>query len=540
MNTRRSALFLTVPLLAARLALAQEPSGAPVTAVDRSCQLPAGADAGHYDLESPWQELAAECNGGDCFNNSETAGLIWCGSDLTLGQAAEAAAPILWYSPDEPLLRSRSKGGLPERYVRECTTDCKSGRTYYYVARKKDGTRPPPTIPGSDTTHYENRRLDLGAVTAQGGTFIVNFIFYYSKDFGVNGHAIDLEGAEFKLRLSPTKPLLYRLNLDSVKAAAHGLNWAANRLKVRRSHWNASRSEASDTLVPLTLLVEEGKHASCPDRNGDGDYTPGFDVNALSNDAWGIRDVFGSGVLTSKWDRAQTKDRREDHRWFPQDRLADGAEAVRRAVYERGRGPAGAWNKHRGYRLEPACIDPNSVRCEPGKQEVFVKNIQETAEADATKRGVTGLSEPEDIDPLRSRVTLWKRINERLPISYRAERGSALAIMVPYQVELPGLHLMAAPRVIVRGGEGPLTTGLALVVSPSLSRWSDWYFAPGWARFGIDNDGFAWEGGLRFRVKPLILHGKLPLLGLRIGMQLQTLRHPRNPRLVIELGSGYL
>lgn len=43
--------------------------------------------------------------------------------------------------------------------------------------------------------------------------------------------------------------------------------------------------------MPLHVLVEEGKHATSPDRNADGLYSPGYDVNRRTPDAWGIRDT---------------------------------------------------------------------------------------------------------------------------------------------------------------------------------------------------------------------------------------------------------
>ena len=46
-----------------------------------------------------------------------------------------------------------------------------------------------------------------------------------------------------------------------------------------------------DKYGKVTLLVEEGKHAVAPDRNADGVYTPGYDVNKRIKDAWGVRDV---------------------------------------------------------------------------------------------------------------------------------------------------------------------------------------------------------------------------------------------------------
>ena len=46
---------------------------------------------------------------------------------------------------------------------------------------------------------------------------------------------------------------------------AHGIAWYTNALNVDKNR---------DTLLPVSILWEEGKHASAPDRNGDGAYTP--------------------------------------------------------------------------------------------------------------------------------------------------------------------------------------------------------------------------------------------------------------------------
>jgi hypothetical protein len=74
---------------------------------------------------------------------------------------------------------------------------------------------------------------------------------------------------------------------------------------------------APDLLLPLTVLVEEGKHASAPDRNGDGAYTPGYDVNFHVSEAWGVRDNFGSGLILPKYAAEATKMRNPRDRVFP-------------------------------------------------------------------------------------------------------------------------------------------------------------------------------------------------------------------------------
>jgi hypothetical protein len=73
----------------------------------------------------------------------------------------------------------------------------------------------------------------------------------------------------------------------------------------------------------VTVLVEEGKHASVPDRNADGVYTPGYDVNLRVNDAWGLRDVFGSAVLLgARYTASMSKPRTSRFRLLPPEDIA--------------------------------------------------------------------------------------------------------------------------------------------------------------------------------------------------------------------------
>jgi hypothetical protein len=118
--------------------------------------------------------------------------------------------------------------------------------------------------------------------------FTVRYYFYYREDIGMNGHVHDLEVAEFEISLARTERGCYQVRMTRVTAFAHGTDWYSNELIIE-----------DDIKVPVVLFVEEGKHATCPDRNADGIYTPGYDVNVRINDAWGVRDVFGSGWLVA-------------------------------------------------------------------------------------------------------------------------------------------------------------------------------------------------------------------------------------------------
>ena len=134
----------------------------------------------------------------------------------------------------------------------------------------------------------------------------IRYFFYYRKDIGVGSHTHDMEVVDLDLRLGDTGGC-HEIRIAAVVGFAHGVAWYQNELHL-----------GLDTRLPLTVLVEEGKHASSPDRNADGLYTPGYDVNRRQNDAWGVRDVMGSGyLLSSGYSSTMTKIRRPDTRAFP-------------------------------------------------------------------------------------------------------------------------------------------------------------------------------------------------------------------------------
>jgi hypothetical protein len=116
--------------------------------------------------------------------------------------------------------------------------------------------------------------------------FVLKFFFYYGEDFGLSPHPHDLEAINVLVELERTDDGCLRIRVTRVEGLAHGVDWYSNILRAER-----------DMVFPIRVLVEEGKHASILDRNADGVYTPGSDVNARVNDAWGLRDVLGSSVL---------------------------------------------------------------------------------------------------------------------------------------------------------------------------------------------------------------------------------------------------
>jgi len=225
---------------------------------------------------------------------------VWCGEAeaLRFKDLATNAAPILWFSPDEPLLRGTRTRRIPQKI--ECARQAldpaeapspHGQATVYYQVRRVLVRGAPAT---ATEAAFEDERIPL-AVTRK---LTLRFFFYYEEDFGFGPHIHDLEGMELQVAIEAGAGGWHRARLLSTKAYAHTSDWQANILQV-----------PEDVVLPLTVLVEEGKHASCPDRNGDGIYTPGYDVNVRVNDAWGVRDIFRSRITGARFRSEEFKPR---------------------------------------------------------------------------------------------------------------------------------------------------------------------------------------------------------------------------------------
>jgi hypothetical protein len=191
--------------------------------------------------------------------------VVWRGRDplVTVVQLAAYAGPILWFSPDEPLLAARQPRvvDLPEPVPFE--PDEETPVVYYRlrtVAQHEDAA-------GGFSPNARDRGqsvLDLRRIAA----IELDYFFYYRSELGKGAHEHDVESAEMKLEveasLGPDGPL-FTVAVREVVGKAHGVVWYDNVL------------EADEfTSLPIHILVEEGKHASATDKNGDGVFTPGF------------------------------------------------------------------------------------------------------------------------------------------------------------------------------------------------------------------------------------------------------------------------
>ncbi len=279
------------------------------------------------------QTRAEELNKLPCCDYAEAPFVVWAGNNpkMTFAQLAAYCAPILWYSPDEPLLEGASGKDIRIPEPMPFEEDPVAPIAYYRVRTilNHPDTEDKAFIPGN--YGRDDSIVDLDHISG----FDLDYFFYYHREEGLGGHEHDVESAAYKIAVwhrEECDGCRYALLVTSVTGKAHGLKWYDNTLDTDKH-----------TIFPITLMVEEGKHASCTDKNADGYYTPGYDVNRRVNDAWGVRDTMRSGALyTGGYEAWMAKVRHDQHRVFPplpadsmlRERLSvDGEYAPDNAVY---------------------------------------------------------------------------------------------------------------------------------------------------------------------------------------------------------------
>lgn len=454
------------------------------------------------------------------------SGVIWSGSDpkMSLSRLAAYCGPILWFSPDEPLLHDSTGTGIriPEAFPFENHPDAP---VVYYRLRTVL-TDPNATGPGftADPSGKDNIILDLSKIWG----LEMDYFFYYSSEEGLGGHKHDVESAEFKISVWPHEQCdncPYTLSVSKVIAKAHGVLWFDNTLDIDKY-----------TRFPMTLLVEEGKHASCTDKNGDGYYTPGYDVNRRVNDAWGVRDVIRSGSLFAagfaSW---MAKVRQEEHRVFPplpedspvRDRYVEGGEyAPDNAKYE--------------LRPWPTVENP-----QPDLVRFLDKGHPNWPKEDAVT----------DIDKLVGFLEAETFVKS-LSLSLRLDGDVGLSFVFPFfivkNLEDPVAGGYITHRMYLKD-KGFRDFGWMLHYTPSASRWMDSYFSAGYESDrepDPEREGklrrdrhFVLETGLKFRVN--IAHTPVGFLskltdfwGFRLGIKNKGFFDIERLTYVLEVGAG--
>lgn len=454
-------------------------------------------------------------------------GILWRGSTpIGLEEMAHIAAPALWFSLDEPLLWTTETRSIPNPHPCDPAGEPapteeghgRSGVVYYQPSVIK--LRPdaePVTWPEDDPQFFE--KVD---------SFIIKYYFYYIQDFGTGGHAHDVEVAAFALVPEKTPEGCYQLRLQQVTAYAHGVDWYNNIMEARR-----------DMRWPVALFVEEGKHASCPDRNNDGIYTPGYDVTKHVNDAWGVRDVLGQDVLQgASFKASMTKARIADLRMRPPE--VPGlcptlpSDAARKEEYL-GR-----------YELRPAHSISICDEVTEGKDHLasMMKTHGFGTEHQPTQYGASKLRDvAQEIKGPASIVP---------SVSLRRDAGPHLGLSFLLK-GLDGGEFWLVPKFNFMFRDRYSAEGL---ITPSASRWVDWYLTLGaeylrekteevdGATVVTRDDDFDWaiEWGWKFRfrapskIRPFLLGYHFG--GLRVGIRANGFDGLNSPRITAELGAG--
>jgi hypothetical protein len=376
-----------------------------------------------------------------------------------------------------------------------------------------------------DETARNDSVLHLDQISA----IMLDYFFYYSSEEGLGRHPHDVESAEFRLEVirNPDCPgCEYAIRVKRVVAKSHGLDWYDNTLNV--DDWVA---------FPLTLLVEEGKHASCTDKNGDGYYSPGYDVNTRINDAWGCRDVIRTGALfTASYQAWMTKVRKpdtivvpplpEDSPYYDQF-MRDDRDLAKKAVYVLRPFPSS----------EPARGDPG----------LFTKIDDKGYPEWPVEERVT------NIDKV-THTLLSERFTKSVGLTYRYDGRHGVSILFPLlfvkNVEEPLTGGWLVNRVYIRAKRDRDDIGWNMLYTPSASRWLDPYFSLGFEleRNLIEDHTdttahFAFETGVKFRGN--LAHTPLKFMtfltdfwGVRAGIKYLGFAAVDDLAFVVEVGSG--
>jgi hypothetical protein len=454
-----------------------------------------GAVAGGYASE---QE--------DTWCSKNNTAVVWCGRGrdrLSFEELATAAAPTLWFSPDEPLM-GVGNVHLPE--VIRCLGSPSARSDQQSLASTAAGPREESTVyyriarvelhgKGCDLDLLDAQTLPLGCVRK----VAIRYYFYYELDVGVHSHWNDLERVELILGfdhhpseegLPPKDRRVFKATLLYAKGYAHEGEWQTNILHVKDPPY---------PVLPLTILVEEGKHASCPDRNADGLYTPGYDVNARTNDAWGVRDVFASKLPGARYRQEQFKPRRssEEDPTGPAHRIG---------------GPASGL-PHRYALVSAHDRTPCDVPMPEGEEAAQhpLSGLLRLAKPYRLDHLMTkhGFGEPPEIYTSRLRFH-YGRLGGLATVKNFAVGVSFLERKLPWGVltfNLPWEVPLAGGWAFLRAeatSDHPRDTALGLGYTPSVGRFADWYAVVGLRRRNDVTGPASWrceaEGGLQARV----------------------------------------
>lgn len=451
--------------------------------------------------------------------------VIWSGSNavMTAQELASYCAPVFWFSSDEPELNNKWKEDIRIPTYFPFDRKCDSPVVYYQIADifpRIESGRPVKANYGN----IGASEIDISLVKA----FNINYSHFYNNEAGLGGHKYDTEQAQFKFAVRRKNikgsPPIYEIVLIQVTAKAHALEWYDNIWKVD--------TNSIETVLPVHILVEEGKHASCTDMNADGTYTPGYDVNVRINDAWGLRDVIRTGNLfTSGFESYLAKPRFDEYKVFPplphdsplrKWYMKDSVYAKGNAVYELRPfpDPYKAKNKHlredmESYYLIHSMNVANSNVFDWLKDDLFIKSVAVAA-----------------------------RYDESFGLSV------CFPLLIVKNVEMPLTGGWIVNRISL-GDTNFRDINYSLLITPSASRFFDPYFAAGVELDISRKDSVSklskvypvLETGIKFRANITYSFLKFlsfisPFWGVRMGIKNRGFPEINKLNYIFEVGAG--
>ena len=366
-----------------------------------------------------------------------------------------------------------------------------------------------------------------------------------------------------------------QVRVATVYGAAHGLGLYTNVLDLNnvlrdrvsdvqtlREGQTGGTPLKSDPVWPLVILVEEGKHASAPDRNGDGVFTPGYDVNRFAADAWGARDTMRTKIIAPVF-RADTFKQRIPAISFEngEPKAADDSPWAQNLFKTQ---VSYDYTVKRATDDAEICGDPEKFLTENERNQVlerYAEDLKQQRGSGNPKELLRGKKFCDDAS-IHSRfngIDLLQRIGvggqyngytrfwERFSASFRFDGGFGWTGTIPIPVPVPSLGGVIVGRLAgpwFWNGRPEARHSIDALYTPSASRVADWYVAGGydWGNYvkeEIHEDGkrTAVELGTRFRI-PTQKFGTF--LGARIGVRANTGtdRALSNARIIFEVGAG--
>jgi hypothetical protein len=440
---------------------------------------------------------------------------------ISFDELASYCGPILWFSPDEPLLshvRTDARDvNIPMAFPFQEQVE---GPVVYYRVRRAI-SRDRNKVGVLDRESVGESLINLNYITA----IELDYFFYYPSEEGFGGHLHDVESIEMSIvvvRQSQCVDCRFALVIHTVTAKAHGVLWYDNTL-----------TADSATEFPMTILVEEGKHASCTDKNGDGYFTPGYDVTERVNDAWGVRDVMRTGALyTGGYQAWLTKVRNPRDRVFPP--LPPDSPLLEEFLIEGEYMP-----DHNKYEVRPF---PSVEEAMAGGDESIRRFVEKGYEDWPYVDDDVGLDQVADFldgEEFIKSVSVAARFDKDVGVSvvfpaliFRHINDPVSGGWILNRIYLKDHHLR--------------DIAWQLMYTPSASRWIDEYFAIGaeWDDDGLETKTwFATEAGLKLRFNlghtPLGFLSRLTdFWGLRAGIRYRGFGSFSDFGYVIEVGGG--